>query len=61
MNKVLKQLERMGFTIKRGDGSLAKIYPPDKTQPFYSCHLGEKSLHPLRRFAERNWSVKISI
>lgn len=57
---VLRSLEKLGYSIKYSDGgSLAKIYPPNKNQPFYSFHVGERGLHPLRRFARKNWGLNL--
>lgn len=55
--QILKALERMGYRLEHGKGSIIKIYPPKG--PFYSFHNGEKGLHPLRRFAKKNWGVDL--
>ena len=60
LNQLIKGLEKLGFTIDYGNGSLVKIYPSNPNQPFYSCHLGERALHPLRRFAKKNWNLDIT-
>lgn len=60
INQVMKSLERLGYKIEYGNGSLAKIYHPDKNKPFYSFHIGERGLHPLRRFARKNWGLDLS-
>lgn len=60
VNQLLKALEKLEFTIEYGNGSLVKIYPQDNNQPFYSCHIGERALHPLRRFAKKNWNMDIT-
>lgn len=60
INQILKTLEKKGFRIEYCDGSLVKIYPNDPKQPFYSCHIGERALHPLRRFSKKNWNLDIS-
>ena len=59
INQILRSLEKIGYTIDTGNGSIAKIYHPDKSKPFYSCHIGEKALHPLRRFAKKNWGLDL--
>lgn len=59
VNQVLKGLEKLGFKIEYGNGSMAKIYPNDSSQPFYSLHIGERALHPLRRFAKKNWNLDL--
>lgn len=59
IDKIMRKLEKIGFTIQYGDGSSAKIYPEDRTKPFYSLHIGEKAIHPLRRFAKSNWDLDI--
>lgn len=61
INQLVKSLSRMGYSIEYGNGSLIKIYPSDKTKPYYSCHIGEKAIHPLKRFAKKNWSLDISL
>lgn len=60
VNQLLKALEKRGFRIEFGSGSLVKIYPNSYDQPFYSCHIGERALHPLRRFAKKNWNLDLS-
>lgn len=59
IDKIMRKFKKLGFTIEHGDGSIAKLYPPDKTKPFYSLHIGEKAIHPLRRFAKNNWDIDI--
>lgn len=57
---ILRLLIKLGFTIDySGGGSLAKIYHSDETKPFYSFHVGERGLHPLRRFAKKNWDIDL--
>jgi hypothetical protein len=59
INDVMRKLKKLGYSIEYGDGSSAKIYPPDKDQPFYSLHIGEKAIHPLRRFAKNHWKIDL--
>jgi hypothetical protein len=59
IKEVLRELGKLGYTIDAGNGSIVKIYHPDNTKPFYSCHIGEKALHPLRRFAKKNWNLDL--
>lgn len=56
---ILRSLAKMGYTIESGNGSIIKIYHPDSTKPFYSCHIGEKALHPLRRFSKKFWDLDL--
>lgn len=61
VSQVLRFLEKSGFRIDYSSGgSLAKIYHPDTNKPFYSFHVGERGLHPLRRFAKKNWNIDLS-
>lgn len=60
INQIIKYLQKLGFRIEFGEGSLIKIYPLDSSMPFYSCHIGEKALHPLKRFARKNWNLDIT-
>ncbi|NDB59764.1 hypothetical protein EB001_15150 [bacterium] len=60
VSQILRSLEKLGYHIDyTGGGSLAKIYHPDKNKPFYSFHVGERGLHPLRRFAKKNWNINL--
>jgi hypothetical protein len=59
IEKIMRKFKKLGFRIEHGDGSIAKIYPSDKDKPFYSLHIGEKAIHPLRRFAKSNWDIDI--
>jgi nucleoside diphosphate kinase len=59
INQIIKELEKKGFRIEYGNGSLVKIYPLDETQPFYSCHIGERAIHPLKRFAKKKWNLDL--
>lgn len=59
INQIFKSLEKLGYRIEHGNGSIAKIYPNDDSLPFYSLHIGERALHPLRRFAKKNWNLDL--
>lgn len=59
INQIIRELEKLGYKVEYGNGSIAKIYPSDETKPFYSLHIGERALHPLRRFAKRNWDLDL--
>lgn len=60
ISQILRSLSKEGFRIEYSDGSLVKIYPKDESMPFYSCHIGERALHPLKRFAKKNWKIDIT-
>lgn len=60
INQLIRSLGKLGFTIDYGNGSLIKIYPKDPNKPFYSCHIGERALHPLKRFAKNNWELDLT-
>ena len=59
INQIVKGLEKIGYRIEYGNGSLIKIYPSDSSKPFYSCHIGERAIHPLKRFAKKNWDLDL--
>ena len=61
LNKILKKLQKRGFTLTQNNGSRGKLYPPDKSKPFYSIHLSgeQKAIFPLRRFGIKNWDIDI--
>lgn len=60
INQILRSLQKLGFRIENSHGSVAKIYPQDSSQQFYSLHIGERAIHPLKRFAKKNWNIDIS-
>jgi predicted RNA binding protein YcfA (HicA-like mRNA interferase family) len=59
IEKIIRKFKKLGFKIEHGDGSIAKMYHPERDKPFYSLHIGEKAIHPLRRFAKSNWDIDI--
>jgi hypothetical protein len=58
INQIMRELERLGFRVEYCQGSLVKIYPV--SGPFYSCHIGERAIHPLKRFAKKNWNIDLN-
>jgi hypothetical protein len=59
INQIMRHLEKLGYKIEYGNGSIAKIYPVYTNQPFYSLHIGERAIHPLKRFAKKNWNLDL--
>jgi hypothetical protein len=59
ISQIIRKLEKLGYKVEYGNGSIAKIYPSDENKPFYSLHIGERALHPLRRFAKKNWDLDL--
>ena len=59
INQIIKILNKKGFKVVHGNGSLVKLYPINNG-PYYSLHLGEKAIHPLKRFAKKNWNIDIA-
>lgn len=59
MNQIIRHLKKQGFQIEYGNGSIAKIYPSDENKPFYSLHIGEQAIHPLKRFAKKKWHIDL--
>jgi hypothetical protein len=61
IHKIIKNLKKLGFTTKSGQGSRIKLYPPDKNKPFYSLHLNNdgKAFFPLNRFSKNNWNIDL--
>jgi hypothetical protein len=59
-NRLIKSLLREGFKVKRCEGSLVKIYPPDNIGgKFYSCHASQDAYFPLKRFAKNEWGLDL--
>ena len=54
---IIKRLEKLGFRVTTNDGTRGKIYPSDRTKPFYSIHFGRGAIYPLIQFAKRNWGI----
>ena len=59
INQIIRSLAKLGFRVENGNGSIAKIYPSDNSLPFYSCHLGERAIHPLKRFSKKHWNIDL--
>lgn len=59
INQIMRGLEKLGYRIEYGNGSIAKIYPADNTKPFYSLHIGERAIHPLKRFSKKHWNLDL--
>jgi hypothetical protein len=59
VNQLMRELKRLGFRLDYTRASTVKIFPPNPAQPFYSFHVGERGLHPLKRFARANWNLDI--
>jgi len=57
INQILRELEKEGCEIVHSKGSKAKIYHPNG--PFFSIHIGEKTIHPLKRFAKKHWGINL--
>jgi hypothetical protein len=57
--QLLKELQRRGFRVEYSTGSKAKLYPNDPTKPFYSLHIGQRAIHPLKRFSRQNWNLDL--
>lgn len=60
ISQILRALPRLGFRLEYCDGSLVKIYPADRTKPYYSLHVSERATHPLKRFAKKCWGLDIT-
>jgi hypothetical protein len=60
VNQLMKALSKRGFRLNYTTASTVKIYPPVETQPFYTFHIGERGLHPLKRFAKHNWNLDLT-
>jgi hypothetical protein len=60
IEQIIRRLSKLGYRIEQGQGSIAKIYPQDSSKQFYSLHIGERAIHPLKRFAKKNWNLDIT-
>lgn len=61
ISQIIKCLQKRGFRLQmsNGSGTKAKLYPPEKEKEFYSIHLGERAIHPLKRFARDKWGLDL--
>ena len=61
IKEIIKNLESRGFKATHGQGSRMKLFPPNKTQKFYSLHIDNsgKAFFPLKRFAKANWGIDL--
>lgn len=59
LKKALRYLESIGFLITYNDGTRRKVFPPDKSKPFYSLHVGELAVKPFFRFAAKEWGIDL--
>lgn len=59
VSQILRALEKRGFRLDYTRASTVKIYPNDVNKPFYSAHLGDRMLHPLKRFSRKNWGIDL--
>lgn len=61
LDKILKNLKRRGFTLVHSTGSKCKLYPPleMRDKPYYSLHVGEQAIHPLKRFFKKNYQMDL--
>lgn len=50
--KIARQLTEKGIRIEERNGKRF-LYPPNKADPLYSAHIGLKSDHPVRRWAQK--------
>lgn len=59
ISAALDLLKSKGFRIEQGKGSHVKIFPPNRNLPFYTASLGDRTFHPLRRFARNHWGIEL--
>jgi hypothetical protein len=50
--KKIEEAKSLGFRIEE-KGNTIKLYPPDPTYPFYTAHMGERGIHPIRRYLKK--------
>lgn len=60
INKVFKELERLGFNIEKKKSGAYSIIPPKPEQKKYLTHGTESSYHPMRRDFKKLYDIDIS-
>jgi hypothetical protein len=62
MKQVLREIERLGFTVNhKKSGSYTIIPPSDVDGPIYNTHGTESALHPMRRDFKRLYDIQLPI
>ena len=62
MKQVLRELDRLGFTVNhKKSGSYTIIPPSDVDGPIYNTHGTESAIHPMRRDFKRLYNIELSI
>lgn len=51
--------KKHGCKVQETSKSVIKVMPANKSLPFYSCHAGERGIHPLRRFLKNTCKFPI--
>lgn len=61
MKKLLRDLEKMGFTIgPKNKSGVVKILPPDSVSgPIYFTHATESALHQMKRDFAKLYDVSL--
>lgn len=49
---MVEEAESLGFRIDY-KGNTIKLFPPDPNYPFYTAHMGERAVHPIRRYLKK--------
>lgn len=60
INKVFKELERLGFEVEKKKSGSYMIIPPNPQQKKYSTHGTESAYHPMRRDFKKLYNIDIS-
>jgi glyoxylate utilization-related uncharacterized protein len=59
VNKLFKELERIGFQVYQKKSGSYTIIPSNKNLPIYNTHGTESCLHPIRRDFRKLYGVDV--
>jgi hypothetical protein len=56
--EIVNKAKESGCIITEKSGTI-KVVPLNKSLPIYTCHAGERGLHPLRRYLKNTCKLAV--
>jgi hypothetical protein len=57
--EIIDKAKKAVCTVVSSKSGSVKVYPPNKDLPFYTCHAGERGIHPLRRYLKNTCKISV--